>query len=255
MATETETSAPAPAEVASVSFKKWGAHKLRQEIAKLKALLAGGSSDLDAEIEMGLDHVVYLALKREMYAQDKIDLHGKSTEEVFIDYRLAQEGCIKELNGMISKFETSRQYNAMVGAVRAKADIYDRIIARGQEFGVLEKVPEKKQVIAGVMVAGLDNNELRQTIAKLLVDVDGITKKYGAVDMLGNPVEVTAALPATTGSSLVTASAVAAAAKEVASAPKFSGTGKPSKAASGLSKAAGGKARVVAAREAAKASR
>lgn len=227
--------------------KRWKAAEIRTKMAEMRALLATGKDDVAVAIEMGIDNLAYNALKREMYLQDKADINSKSVEEVFIDYRLKQQGCINDLEEMITAFKMTKQYNAMVGAVRAKSDIIDKVIARGQEFGLIEKVPEKKLMVAGVMVAGLSTDELRGFITKQLSGLKGLVDKYGTTDILGAPAAVPAALLPGPGSSPASRATVPAAAKTTA--PAFTGMGKPFRAAGGLSKVAGAKAKAAAARE------
>lgn len=227
----------------SSALKKWAAGEVRLKIAEMKSKLMSGITDLQIAEEMKLDVQDYNALKREMYESDKFELAGKNSEEVFIDYRLRQEGCIKDLEVMVNSFKVTKQYNAMVGAVRAKSDILDKIILRGQEFGVLEKVPERKMVIAGVMVAALSNDELRAAVAKETIGMAEVLKKYGDSDILGKPLK-TAAEAALLPTALPPGEAIVEAAPVYV--PKFSETMKPKEAAGGLSKVAGGKATAAA---------
>jgi hypothetical protein len=208
----------------SSAHERWTRGEYRRLIAELKAHLADGKTDLEAaEAMFKGDTKTYNILKRELYQQEKVDLHNKTTEEVFVDYVLRQEGCIRDLNQLIRDKEgTVRNSSTTVGAIRAKSDILDKIIERGQEFGILEKVPEKKQVIAGVMVAQLDNDALRQLITRELGGLQALVSRYGDDDMLGNKGALD--MPAEPTS------------------PKFSGEGKPKESVGGLKKAEGAKA-------------
>lgn len=234
--------APALAKRAKVrDLKKFSATELRMKIAEIKSKLGTGMSDIQVAEEMGLPTKDYNALKRELYQQDKLEMSSKNSEEVFIDYRMRQEGCIKDLEKMIQTFSTTKQYNAMVGAVKAKSDIIDRIVARGQEFGVLEKVPEKKQIIAGVLVAGMTNDDLRARVAKEAIGMSEAFKKYGEGDILSLPAPKTAAaaaiLPKKPSATTVEAEAVK---------PAFTAGLRPKEAVAGISKVAGGKATAAA---------
>jgi hypothetical protein len=50
----------------------------------------------------------------------------------------------------------------VVGALRLKSDIYDRIIEKGQEFGVIQKAVEKKENVH--FIAELSSDDLREAI-------------------------------------------------------------------------------------------
>lgn len=216
--------------VGSPLWKRWGSEVLRLKIAELKAHLGEGKDDLQVAEEMALSTGEYNELKSAMYEWETTDLHDKAAEEVYIDYTLRQKQCIKDLDGMIAEFRRTKQFNAMVGAVRAKSDIIDKLIAKGQEFGILEKAPEKKQIVAGIMVAELSNEQLRSVITKELLGLDALAKRYGEVDMstapllLAEPSKLPAVIPSSGGSA----------------------PGRPSFATGGAAKAAGGHATAVA---------
>lgn len=216
-------------------MRAWSAVELRLMIAELKAKLSSGLSEIQVAEEMSLDTQQYNALKREMYNADKLEMASKNSEEVFIDYRLRQEGCIHDLETMTKTFKETKQYNAMVGAIRAKSDIIDRIVQRGQEFGVLEKVPEKKQIVAGILVAGLSNDELRMKVARETIGMNELLKTYGDGDILS--------LPDPAAPKTITVTAEPTHGLPV---PKFNAGMKPKTTTGGLTKAAGGKAAVAA---------
>jgi hypothetical protein len=213
----------------TAAHRAWSRKDYRRLLAELKAHLADGLTDLEAAEKLfpdkkhGADVAAYNVLKRELYQQEKVDLHNKTTEEVFVDYVLRQEGCLRDLNELIRDGEGKvRNSSTTVGAIRAKSEILDKIISRGQEFGILEKVPEKKQVIAGVMVANLDNDALRSLITKELGGLQALVQRYGGDDMLGKRriLEMS----------------------ELPPGPSFTAENKPKEAVGGLKKAAGAKA-------------
>jgi hypothetical protein len=230
-----------------------GADQLRKMIAELKSHLAMGTPDIDIADEMGLDTDQYRLLKREMYNRERADL-GKTTEEFYIDWRLRQEGVIAELDAMVNYYTPRKvkveeggdntmlvdqfsgkrydgQPSAIVGALRAKSDILDKIVKVGQEFGILEKAPEKKVVIGGLAVANLSTEELRKTIVQAVVGLKQISARYGDTDVLGNALPSPPALKAP---AVIDAHAVVRPA-----APKFTDKGKPKEATGGRAKAAG----------------
>ncbi len=172
-----------------VSTARYGITELRRRIAELKVKLAEGKTDLECCEELELNVQEYNTLKREMYAQEKIELIGKSTEEVFVDYIINQKKCIKDLDELIPLFKGGNQPNAIVGAVKAKSDIFNKIIETGQTFGIIEKIPEKKQIVGGIMVAQLDNNELRRLITEQLHGLQQVVGRYGNTDLFGNPID------------------------------------------------------------------
>jgi hypothetical protein len=227
---------------------------VRRLIAELKTHLALGEADTDIADLMGLDADQYRSLKLEMYKREKVEL-GRTTEEFFIDYRLRQEGVIAELDKMVAYYSPQKvkvegggnnetlmadqfsaqryggQPSAIVGALRAKSDIIDRIVKVGQEFGILEKAPEKKLVIGGLAVAQMSNEDLRRNIVEAVTGLKKLTTRYGDTDVLGRALPSAGTVPAPVQD-----------AELVPAAPKFTGKGKPKEAVGGRAKAAGAKA-------------
>jgi hypothetical protein len=216
--------------------RRFGVRELRLRVAELKALLADGMTDLEACDELGLDIQDYNALKREMYAQDKLELVGKSTEEVYADYVRNQTKCVRDLDDLADMLKKAGQPAAIVGAIKAKSDIFNRIIDTGQTFGIIEKVPERKQIIGGIAVGQLDNEELRKLIADQLAGLKQFVGRYGNVDLFGNPIEKDRkALPVQEAEIVVSPT-------DTPSKPKFSDSARPPMATGGARKAAGARA-------------
>jgi hypothetical protein len=152
--------------------------QMRATLAQLRAYLAAGDSETLIAEKMGLSWEDYEALKKELYASEEDRLHRRSTGQVYVDYVIAQEQNIKDLSTMIEKFDVTKQYNAMVGAVRARSEILDKIVERGQEFGFIEKRPEVKMIL-GVPVGQLSDKQLRETIQSELKAIGAMQQKYG----------------------------------------------------------------------------
>lgn len=223
---------------------RWHPGELRMLLAQLRAHLAGGANDVTAQELMSLSTSDYNALKCEMYEQEKVEIHGKSVEQVFIDYTIKQESCIRDLDIILKNAKSS--YNSIIGAARAKSDIIDKIIDRGQEFGLIEKVPEKKLVVAGIMVSQLDNKALRTVIMKQVHEVGSLMKKYGEAGMLDEDKHAPSpALPVSEHSGDAGSTEVPESKPEDIPTPSFSDLGKTGKATGGIMKAKGGKAVVI----------
>lgn len=188
-----------------------------------------GHSDGEIAEGMSLSAAAYNELKRELFRQETAAIYAQSTEEVFLEYAWKQNQCVTDLDVMINGFKTTKQYNALVGAVRAKSDIIDKIVKTGQDMGVLERAPERKMILHGVAVANLDNNGLRKLIAQELSGLSAVMSRFGDQNIMGEPITVTAE-PA----------AVPSAFPALPAGPSFTGQGKPPEARGGKGKAAGG---------------
>lgn len=156
--------------------------ELRGALAEMKSFLATGKSDEETCLAMGITWENYDKLKRVFYDFEAARSR-KSTEETFVDYVLHQRAVIKDLTDAYEKFKASNQSNAMVGALRARADVYDKIIKVGQEFGLIEKKPEEKRILGGLAIANVSDDRLRSMIVAEIAGVDQLMKTFGNVSM------------------------------------------------------------------------
>lgn len=173
--------------------KTYSAAELRSLLYELKLRLMEGSTDEEVMTLLGISTVAkYNELKRELYRQESAELTNKTVEDVFLEYKWAQEKCMKDLDDAMRDIPEN-QPNALIGAIKAKSDIIDKILKTGQDIGVINKEPEKKVVIQGHVIAQLSNAELRQMIAQETNALAGALAKYGDVDMDGNSIDDTLA--------------------------------------------------------------
>lgn len=153
--------------------------ELQVAIAKLFSLLGEGMSDEDARIAMGLNQIDFQDLRERMFKHKAQELKDKPSEHAYVEYLIAQRANLHDLTAMIENFKSTKQYNAMVGAVRARSDILNHLIAKGQEFGLLEKRPEEKRIVAGVMVAQLTNKQLQGLVTRELGQLNRMVELFG----------------------------------------------------------------------------
>lgn len=162
--------------------------ELRAAIAKLRSFLGAGDTDDEAAAKLGLSWAEYEDLKRAMYAAEVEVLRKRSTAEAYIDYVLAQQQNINDLNAMVSQFKETKQYNAMVGAIRARSEMVDKILERGQEFGLIAKSESGEGIVAGVAVGNLTNEQLKARIAREIEKLSDVVARYGSGSMKDLPV-------------------------------------------------------------------
>jgi hypothetical protein len=148
-------------------------------VSSIRQRLVNGESDTRIAEDLNLTPVEYRRTKRKMYQAAVDGFTGKSTEEQYVDYCLEQEKCLKELDEMIKHFTSSRQHNAMVGAIRAKSQILGDVHKTGVQMGVIKQETTWDQEVGGVRIGDLSNKELRDIIAKELRTLQHHIDKFG----------------------------------------------------------------------------
>jgi len=177
--------------------------EIQEAISSIYGKLIEGKTDKEVMDEMGLPAEDYEKLKAAMFDDKADEIRTKPTEHLYVEYMISQAQNVHDLTEMIKDFKTSKQYGSMVGAVRARAEIYDRVIAKGQEFGMIRKEPNRTEFVGGLLVADMTNAELRKTIVTELGSMNRLMKMFGDKDLLELPNDQSIyrgpALPPSTG--------------------------------------------------------
>lgn len=123
----------------------------------------------------------------------KADVESKDAGVVYSRYIMGQLSILRDLNGVIKNNKDNGKYaNAVVGALRLKMDINEKILKTGQEMGFISKLPEGHYILNGKDLRNSSTDELIEKIAeedaetrelvKELLKSTGLTKRQ-----VGNP--------------------------------------------------------------------
>lgn len=106
-------------------------------------------------------------LKKEVYFEE-LSVHRQMTnEELFVQYKLQQMEVVKDLDVIVERFKGSKQLTALAAALKAKSDIYNEIINKGYEFGVIDKTPDKSALLVGNLdITSASLSDLRAEMVK-----------------------------------------------------------------------------------------
>lgn len=170
--------------------KRFKADELRAKLAHLKTQLAMGKSELEIAKELGVTIKTYQDLRKELLRQETTAMYEQTSEEVYLDYKWKQLQCVDAIDKAIAVYQSGNNFNALVGAIRVKSDILDKLIKVGQDMGMLARVPESKMLIQGVVVAEMDNSELRKMITKEMTSLSSVMSKYGDKDFSGKTISL-----------------------------------------------------------------
>lgn len=197
VATIKETAVSEPLTMALMR-KKLGDDEVRIRVALLRALMSAGDSDTAILEKTNWDPKALEILRKELYRAELIHV-DKPTEHIYVDYLIRQQDCIFDLNRLITRLMSAtetievedngkrekiqipavKHATAVVGAIKAKADIHDRVLDRGQDLGLLHKAPERKEIIAGIAIAQVSTHDLRGEVASEIGKFQKLVQRYG----------------------------------------------------------------------------
>src|SRR4029079_10883888 len=119
-------------------------------------------------------------LEETLYSEHSFEVASESPDRTFARYRIDQRRNIKALDGLIEELDSNTQYNALVGAIRLRSDITDKIIKMGQELGVTKRAPSETRHSGSVdLVSKLSTPDLRDTIKQLGVSLQDMVNRHG----------------------------------------------------------------------------
>lgn len=146
---------------------------------------AAEKSDEEIRQATGLTFARFKEIKREALREDVDRLRTQSTEEVYLDHREKQHGIIERLLTMAKELAGTTQASSAVAAIKAVGDINERLIKTGQEMGIIEKAPERKQVAHGhaVLFGNMSDPDLRKVITGFAAQARVLEAEYGSMDI------------------------------------------------------------------------
>lgn len=138
-------------------------NKYRQAAAQYRACVALVLSREEILQETGWSLQWLMTIENYVEKEDKELYERKDPRLVFAEYRQRQLQCARELEDLTEIYRRSKQYSAMVNAVKARSDIIDRIFKTGQDLGIIEKKAKKIEIDGkvGLDVTSLSVEELR----------------------------------------------------------------------------------------------
>jgi hypothetical protein len=153
--------------------------QLKEAMLRIYGMLCSGDEESDILDEMGLSADEYEKIKAAMFDLKAEEVRSRPVEHVYVQYLIDQTRNLRDLDTFIRENRNTKQATATVGAIRARATILDEIITKGQEFGIIKKVPNRTELIGGVVLAELTNNELKREMTGALGALNFLLEKYG----------------------------------------------------------------------------
>jgi hypothetical protein len=153
-------------------------------VAFVRALIEGGYGDEGIMEQLELSDSELSEYKRKLFAQELLTVNHRPPDEIFIEYRMRMEGVVMELDLITKGAKDTRQFQAAMGAQKAKAAIIDKVIDRGQEMGIIPRAAKRHEVIGGIVVATLSDPELLAHIGQTVKATRLLLKEYGDTNFI-----------------------------------------------------------------------
>lgn len=153
--------------------------------ATIYQMMVEGKTEDEIMDELGMDVATFRDARRFMLELKTEDIRLKPREHVYVEYCIAQEKNLYDLNDLLEKSRSeTKQYNAAVGAIRLRSDILNKMIEVGQEFGLIKKEPVRKEILAGLVVGELSNDDLKQAVRDQIVKLNKLVSDFGDGDIM-----------------------------------------------------------------------
>jgi hypothetical protein len=117
--------------------------EVRRQIADLRSLMGQGKTDHEILEEMSITLQTLSKLKQRLFSDELDIVQNETAAENWVRYHLRMEANLRDLDAVISDakaYDQAAALTARVGAVKAKADLIDRVFVKGQELGVIPTV-------------------------------------------------------------------------------------------------------------------
>ena len=102
-----------------------------------------GATDYDIIRDVGITLGTLSKLKQRLFSDELDVVQNETAAENWVRYSLRMEQNINDLTAVIVSAEANDQASALtarVGAIKAKADLIDRVFDKGQQLGVIPTV-------------------------------------------------------------------------------------------------------------------
>lgn len=146
-------------------------------VQEFKAYLVAGYEKQDIIEFLKINEEDYIFLYKTLLFQERQILLTQDKFENFMRYKMFMERCIHELDLLVRdsggvQGNQKGDLTAKVNAIRAKAEIYDKIISKGESFGILKTADNMADVTD---LVALDNKQLSDVLKRELMSLQKLT--------------------------------------------------------------------------------
>ena len=158
-------------------------------IQQIRRYIGQNMTDLEIIKKMGLRDRAYSQYKNAIFQADRRALQNLDTKTVFADYVMKSHQMIRELDVLKKKFTNYGQWTALVAAIKQKREIYNDVIAKGQDFGFIDRKVTELKVSSTMTFNTMSEEDMKAEIAKEVKAMKALATKQ--IDMRPELLDVT----------------------------------------------------------------
>jgi hypothetical protein len=148
-------------------------------ISLYEEVTRNGESERSVAELFGWDEATYERVRTRMLEIKAEQYRARPREHVYVEFVIQQQRNIRDLDEVIRKLDKTKMHAASIGAIRLRADIQSSVIEKGQEFGLIKKEAERKELVGGLFVADLTRGQLTENIVKELSTLKDYMERFG----------------------------------------------------------------------------
>lgn len=154
----------------------------KQKIALAASIYEGlvdGQTDAEIIDDLGITAQHYSAAKKFLLLSKGEEEENQTPKERFARYVIEQERNVTDLTDLVNNLNSKTQFSAIVGAIRIRTEILDKVISAGQTLGVIAKEPERRLLLGGISVTDMKDTDLRRGVLDAIGGLGKMIEKYG----------------------------------------------------------------------------
>lgn len=160
---------------------------VRECLATVRAMMSFGWDEDTMCVEFGVTAAKLAQYRRTILSKEQATLSHRPAEELFIEYRLMAMEDVLELDDIARKAAKAKNWAAATTARRARSQIIDQIMNRGQDMGVIPRAAKRHEVVGGLVLAQLSERELLHQIEAQAVETQALIRKFGGAKFTSMP--------------------------------------------------------------------
>ena len=150
---------------------------IRRAQVYMRAFLAEGLSREDIKDRLGINDKVYDEIELNLLESEGAKFTNMGTAHRYYIYMLRMEQLVRELDQFTRlHMDDDPRKSGVVGAIKAKANIYDNLMKMGQELGIIAKRARELRVLGEINLVALPNEEIRQLYEERMAWFDSVMR-------------------------------------------------------------------------------